>query len=85
MNDVCPVCGLVFLRETGYFLGAMYVSYFLGVGAILPVGIVLALVYEWSVAAVMVVMVVMILVGMPLFFRLSRIIWMHVDQSIDPR
>ena len=27
MNDPCPVCGLVFQREEGYFLGAMYVSY----------------------------------------------------------
>src|SRR6476660_7816409 len=29
MNDPCPVCGLVFQREEGYFLGAMYVSYVL--------------------------------------------------------
>src|SRR5436305_13601199 len=30
MNDPCPVCGLIFQREEGYFLGAMYVSYLLG-------------------------------------------------------
>jgi uncharacterized protein (DUF983 family) len=30
MNDPCPVCGLIFEREEGYFLGAMYVSYVLG-------------------------------------------------------
>ena len=27
MNDPCPECGLIFQREEGYFLGAMYVSY----------------------------------------------------------
>src|SRR5262249_43190143 len=27
MNDPCPVCGLLFQREEGYFLGALYVSY----------------------------------------------------------
>src|SRR5262245_55169361 len=30
MNDPCPHCGLLFEREEGYFLGAMYVSYALG-------------------------------------------------------
>ena len=27
MNERCPVCNLLFERERGYFLGAMYVSY----------------------------------------------------------
>ena len=31
MNDRCPVCGLLFMREPGYFTGAMYVSYALGI------------------------------------------------------
>src|SRR5262245_61660205 len=31
MNDPCPECGLLFQREEGYFLGAMYVSYGLSV------------------------------------------------------
>jgi len=30
MNDCCPACGLLFNREPGYFLGAMYISYTLG-------------------------------------------------------
>jgi uncharacterized protein (DUF983 family) len=32
MNDPCPVCGLIFQREEGYFLGAMYCSYVLASG-----------------------------------------------------
>src|SRR5262245_32870110 len=34
MNDPCPHCGLLFEREEGYFLGAMYVSYALGAAVI---------------------------------------------------
>src|SRR5262245_38918403 len=34
MNDPCPVCGQIFQREEGYFLGAMYVSYVLGCGIV---------------------------------------------------
>src|SRR6516164_509576 len=30
-NPACPVCGLSFNREEGYFIGALYFSYFLAV------------------------------------------------------
>jgi uncharacterized protein (DUF983 family) len=85
MNEVCPVCGLRFLRESGYFLGAMYVSYGLGVLTILPVSVVLAIVVEWPLWAVMVQIFGQTLISMALFFRLSRVIWLHVDQKVDPR
>jgi uncharacterized protein (DUF983 family) len=85
VNEVCPVCGLRFLRETGYFLGAMYISYGLGVLTILPVAVLLAVVLEWPLAVVLTVVVLQSLLSMPLFLRLSRLIWMHVDQAIDPR
>lgn len=85
MNSECPECGLVFLREAGYFLGAMYVSYGLGVLTVLPVGVLLAVWLEWPLSIVMVLMVVQTLICMPLFLRFSRVIWLHVDQAIDPR
>jgi uncharacterized protein (DUF983 family) len=85
MNDACQVCGLVFLREAGYFLGAMYISYGLGVLTVLPVSIVLALVVEWPLVAILAVMVVQTLVSVPVFLRFSRLLWLHADQAIDPR
>jgi uncharacterized protein (DUF983 family) len=85
MNDTCPHCGLRFLREAGYFLGAMYVSYGLGVLTILPLAIVLTLVVEWPVVAVLAVVLGQTLLSAPLFFRYSRAIWLHVDQRLDPR
>ena len=85
MNSSCSVCGLNFLREAGYFLGAMYVSYALGLLTILPVGIVLAVVLEWDLVLVMPLLIVQTILSMPLFLRFSRIIWLHVDQTIDPR
>jgi uncharacterized protein (DUF983 family) len=85
MHDSCPVCGLRFLREAGYFLGAMYISYTIGVATVLPVAILLALVAEWPLWAVLTVMLVQTLVSVPLFLRYSRAIWVHADQYIDPR
>ena len=39
MHERCPVCGLKFEREPGYFLGAMYFSYLLSI----PPGLVIVL------------------------------------------
>ncbi len=79
------MCGLQFLRETGYFLGAMYVSYGLGVLTVLPVGILMAVVLHWSLFVVMPLVIIQTIVSMPFFLRFSRIIWLHVDQALDPR
>jgi uncharacterized protein (DUF983 family) len=84
MNEACGVCGLHFEREPGYFLGAMYVSYGLGVLTILPVSMLLVLVAGWSLAPVMAVLFAQTIVSMPLFYRYSRIIWIHVDRAFIP-
>jgi Protein of unknown function (DUF983) len=85
MSESCPVCGLLFLREAGYFLGAMYISYGLGVATVLPVAIVLTVVLHWHLVIVLSIAVIQILVSGPLFFRYSRVIWLHADQMLDPR
>jgi uncharacterized protein (DUF2062 family) len=84
MNQSCAVCGLRFLREAGYFLGAMYVSYGLGVATVLPVAVVLAVVLEWHLAVVLPVAVLQTLISVPLMLRYSRALWLHVDYLLDP-
>jgi len=84
MHDECDVCGLHYLRETGYFLGAMYISYGLGVLTILPVAVALTIL-EWPLWVVLLIALIQTIISMPLFFRYSRIIWLHADQAIDPR
>ena len=84
MNEVCPVCGLRFERESGYFLGAMYVSYGLAVLTILPVSMFLAIVLRWPLALVMTIMIVQTLISMPIFFRYSRVLWLYFDRAVDP-
>ena len=85
MNDVCSVCGLRFLRESGYYLGAMYVSYGLGVLTILPVATYLGAFARWPLWIVFTIMVIQTLVSMLLFLRLSRVIWLYADEAIDPQ
>src|SRR2546430_5759944 len=73
MNRTCPVCGLQFEREPGYFLGAMYFSYTFGVILVVPVALILAVVFDLSLIAVLLIALVQTLLTMVLAFRYSRI------------
>lgn len=84
MNERCPACGLKFEREDGYFLGAMYIGYGLGVGAI---ALLAALVWEvtgWSLVRSTVWATVLFLPLAPVLTWLARILWIYMDQAIDP-
>jgi hypothetical protein len=48
MHEYCPVCGLKFEREEGYFLGAMYISYGLALFTIVILAVVLWASTRWS-------------------------------------
>jgi uncharacterized protein (DUF983 family) len=80
MNDPCPVCGQLFQREEGYFLGAMYVSYALGC-ALVSVGY-FGAIWMWPdvpVATLCLVLAALYVPLMPLVFRYSRVIFLHLD------
>jgi uncharacterized protein (DUF983 family) len=85
MNDPCPECGLIFQREEGYFLGAMYVSYVLG-----SVVIGTAFFISWALwpDAPSLLMCLILFAGyvplMPWVYRYSRVIWMHLDYLVSP-
>jgi uncharacterized protein (DUF983 family) len=85
MNDACSVCSLNFMREPGYYTGAMYVSYFLGVATILPLATYLAAAADWPLWQVLTLAIVQAVVSIPLFLRLSRAIWLYFDQTVDPQ
>ena len=84
MNSRCPVCGLEFEREQGYFVGAMYFSYALALAAVLPV-IVAMLLLGFGAAPIYIASCLLLVVLAPFLFRYSRVIWIHLDQVIDPR
>src|SRR5438874_554531 len=81
MNDPCPVCGLIFQREEGYFLGAMYVSYLLGCVAI--TGLFFAaqwLLPGWGPIALFFAVMLMYVPLIPPVFRYSRVLWMYFER-----
>lgn len=84
MQDACPECGLTFEREPGFFYGAMYFSYGIGIALAAPVSIVLFL-QGFNEITIFLVALAQLAIVSPLLFRYSRVAWMHFDQRFDPR
>jgi len=84
MYERCPVCNLKFEREQGYFIGAMYVSYGLAIPPYLLLVTALWLFVGWRYELALLGAVVAYLPFVPLAMRMSRVIWMYIDQAFDP-
>jgi uncharacterized protein (DUF983 family) len=84
MNTHCPVCGIKFERETGYFLNSMFIGYAVGLLILVPTAVVLFFLNVDLLVFSTVIIVVSALVW-PLVFRYARVLWMHADQMLDPR
>jgi uncharacterized protein (DUF983 family) len=84
MNDRCPACNLKFEREQGYFLGAMYISYGLG---ILTIALFSAAVWQflkWPLVQSVEAGIVLFLPLVPVLTWMARVLWIYMDQAIDP-
>lgn len=84
MHERCPSCEIVFVREPGFFVGAMYYSYGMGAIAIAPLCLVLWAA-DASLEQIGFAALAQTIVLSPLLFRYSRTLWMHMDQRFDPR
>ena len=84
LHKECPECGLSFEREPGFFTGAMYFSYGIGIMIAAPVSIYLFL-QGFSEPVIFAVALAQLAIVSPLLFRYSRVAWMHFDQRWDPR
>ena len=84
MHERCPVCGLKFQREAGYFLGAMYISYGLALLAILLISLVLWPLTNWRMDKIVIWAIVLFLPLVLPITLFSRVLWIYLDQTIDP-
>jgi uncharacterized protein (DUF983 family) len=86
MNPTCPVCGHRFEREQGFFQGAMYVSWVLGVTylAVLAILAQLVLVPRIGIGLAVAAVVIIHVLCIPIVFRYSRVIWAHLNAGTRP-
>lgn len=79
MHNCCTVCGLLYEQEPGYFYGAMYVSYALGVALFVGAWIFNILIMPddisilWEIAVIIAFLVLLA----PVNYYLSRLIWIN--------
>lgn len=85
MNPRCPFCALTFEREPGYFIGAMAFSYAFAVGIVGVLAFLINLIFpgmrlHWLLFTAGIAFLPFV----PVVFRLSRVIWIHIDRAVDP-
>ncbi|MCW5906419.1 MAG: DUF983 domain-containing protein [Chitinophagales bacterium] len=84
MHESCPVCGLKYEREVGFWWGAMYVAYTFSSGALLIVMLVTLLVLKWELPAVFTAVGITALIGFTYNARLARSAWINMVVHYNP-
>ncbi len=77
MKRECENCGYSFHRETGFYFGAMYMSYALAVAEMVAVFI-LGLIFKLTPLQTFVGVVLIILLLSTVNYKLSRLMWLNV-------
>jgi len=84
MCERCSICDLKFEREPGYFLGAMYLSFALGVLVMAPIAALLWFLTGWWITKVILCAAILFLPFAPTITLFARVLWIYFDQRIDP-
>ena len=84
MHERCPVCDLKFEREEGYFLGAMYISYGIGVVVICLFAAACWVLTKSSLQKAVLWGVLLFIPFAPVITLYSRVLWIYLDRSFDP-
>ena len=80
----CPRCGVHFEREHGYFLNAMFFAYAIGFVILAPTMLYLYLRGVSMLWYTTIITIETVLLW-PFVYRYSRVLWLHLDQLLDPR
>lgn len=84
MRETCPLCGLKFEREEGYFVGAMIIDYGLGLAICGAIGFILWYFTRWPLDKTALVAFLIFLPFVPTLTRFGRVLWIYVDRLVDP-
>jgi uncharacterized protein (DUF983 family) len=76
-NDYCPVCNLKYEHETGFFWGAMYISYAFNTAIMIAVGIV-AINYNVVFRDIILILIPFIVLITPFSYRYSRVLLLYL-------
>ena len=83
-NSHCAYCSESFLREPGFYIGAMYISYALTVAMTVFAFVGFILILDFQLEYVLAGLILAILLLLPILFRTARIIWINIFVKYDP-
>lgn len=84
MHKHCPICGVEYEVEPGFFYGAMYVSYAIQVAIFVTIGIGTYYVFnDPPIWVYMLTVVGTVLLFFPLIFRYARTLYLHWFSGIS--
>ena len=82
MNQECKVCNYSFHRETGFYFGAMYMSYALTVAEMVAV-FVIGLILGLSFLQMFIGVVIVVLLLSTFNYKMSRLMWLNIFYKKD--
>ena len=85
MPKKCPKCGQDFQIETGFYYGAMYVSYAITIALIVAVFIALIVFNIFSIELFLLLDFIVLLISLPYVFKVSRSIWIALMIKFDSK
>jgi ribosomal protein S27AE len=77
-NERCPVCGVSFMREVGFYYGAMYASYGLNVLLGILLFVFTNVIFDWGIHVFLYAFIASAIILWPVLYRLGRLIWINI-------
>ena len=78
MHKKCSVCNEDFERETGFYYGAMFVSYAVTVIFGISLFLLMCVLLNFDAVTFIIVFAILQILLMPVFYRTSRLLWINV-------
>ena len=79
MNSKCPNCKYLFIRENGYFLGAVVLGYSLAAFSSVPTFVIGILILKEDIQPTLLFACIQVVVLTPWITRVCRQAWIHID------
>lgn len=77
MNSRCPHCNESFIREPGFYYGAMFISYIFSAFFSLLFAGILILIFDIDWKLVIAMLILVMILTFAYLFKVSRSIWIH--------
>ena len=85
MHSACPHCKQSFEPEPGFYFGAMFISYAINTALFIGSWVGLLLIYpDYTLSMLLGILTAVVILSLPLSFRLSRSIWLALLVRFDP-